>query len=217
MSTTYVNLVNHVMRRLREDEVSSVSNTTYSTMVGDFVNDAKRHVEDAHDWSALRATITVSTSDGTAGYTLTDSGDRIKVINATNDTSNWFMRYQNPTWMESANYISSAANAPPEYYTFNGVDSSQDSKVQLYPIPDGTYSIRFNLIKRPEDLSSDSDTVDIPFMPIVHQAIALLARERGETGGTSAAEYFAIASQYLSDAIAHDAYKNPEEFIFRTA
>ena len=73
MSTTYVNLVNHVMRRLREDEVSSVSNTTYSTMVGDFVNDAKRHVEDAHDWSALRATITVSTSDGTDGYTLSDS------------------------------------------------------------------------------------------------------------------------------------------------
>ena len=39
---TYLNLVNSVLRRLREDEVTSVSNTTYGAMVGDFVNDAKK-------------------------------------------------------------------------------------------------------------------------------------------------------------------------------
>ena len=42
---TYLNLVNNVLRRLREDEVASVSNDTYSKMVGDFVNDAKQFVE----------------------------------------------------------------------------------------------------------------------------------------------------------------------------
>ena len=63
-------------------------------------------------------------------------------------------------------------------------------------------------------MSSDTDTVTIPYLPIVHQAIALLARERGETGGTTSAEYFAIANKYLSDAIAYDAYQHPEEFIY---
>jgi len=53
-------------------------------------------------------------------------------------------------------------------------------------------------------------------MPVMHLAIALLARERGETGGTSAPEYFAIADRYLSDAIALDAQKHPEETIFYT-
>ena len=53
---TYLNLVNNVLRRLREDEVSSVTDNTYSKMVGDFVNDAKKMVEDAWDWSALRTT-----------------------------------------------------------------------------------------------------------------------------------------------------------------
>ena len=39
---TYLNLVNNVLRRLREEEVSSVQDSTYAKMVGDFVNDAKR-------------------------------------------------------------------------------------------------------------------------------------------------------------------------------
>ena len=41
---TYLNLVNNVLRRMREEEVASVSSNTYSKMVGDFVNDAKRAV-----------------------------------------------------------------------------------------------------------------------------------------------------------------------------
>ena len=46
---TYLNLVNGVLRRLREDEVSNVSESTYSKMVGDYVNDAKDLVETAWD------------------------------------------------------------------------------------------------------------------------------------------------------------------------
>lgn len=38
---TYLNLVNNVLRRLREDEVSSVADSTYSKLAGDFINDAK--------------------------------------------------------------------------------------------------------------------------------------------------------------------------------
>ena len=66
MSTQYLTLVNSVLRRLREDEVSAVANTAYSKMVGDFVNDAKIQVENAHDWSALRTTVVVSASSGTS-------------------------------------------------------------------------------------------------------------------------------------------------------
>ena len=57
---TYLNLVNGVLRRLREDEVTSVTANTYSKMVSDFVNDAKDLVETAWDWSALRSTLTIT-------------------------------------------------------------------------------------------------------------------------------------------------------------
>ena len=116
--------------------------------------------------------------------------------------------------MDNAYFVSTAPEAPPDSYTFNGVDSSEDTKIKLYPTPDGVYSLRFNIVVRPVDLSSDSDTVDIPFAPIVHSAIALLARERGETGGTSAQEYFSLADSYLSDAIALDSFKNPEDLVY---
>ena len=213
---TYLNLVNNVLRRLREDEVSSVQDTTYSKLVGDFVNDAKRMVEDAWDWSALRTTLTVTTSAGTFNYVLTGSQNRIKVLDVLNDSSNLFMTYQTAHWFNDAYLNQSPVSGIPEYYTYNGVDSNGDTQVDLYPKPDDTYSIRFNCILRSDDLSADEDDLTIPAQPVIHLAVAMLARERGETGGTSAPEYFGIADKYLSDAIALDAQKHPEEVIWYT-
>ena len=65
-------------------------------------------------------------------------------------------------------------------------------------------------------LSADTDTLDVPETPVIQLAVALATRERGETGGTSTAEYFQIANRYLGDAIAHDAGRHPEELIFYT-
>ena len=215
MSTTYLSLVNSVLRRLREDEVSGVTNTAYSKMVGDFVNDAKTQVENAHDWSTLRTTVVVHTVEGTTEYSLTNAGERVKIYSVINDTSNFFINYQTPTWINNAVYNTGSISGSPEYYTYSGVDSSDDTKVRVYPNPDGVYSLRFDLIARESDLSNDADETVLPANPIIHISVALLARERGETGGTTAQDYFAIADRHLSYAIALDAYKNPEEFIWQ--
>jgi hypothetical protein len=58
---TYLELVNDVLVRLREQTVTTVGLTTYSSLIGKFVNDAKRQIEDAYDWNALGQTITVTT------------------------------------------------------------------------------------------------------------------------------------------------------------
>ena len=213
---TYLNLVNNVLRRLREDEVTSVQESTYSKMVGDFVNDAKRTIEDSWDWSALRTTLTITTTVDVFNYVLTGSQNRIKALNVINDTANLFMEYQTATFFDEAYLISDARKSAPKYYTYNGVDSDGDTQIDIYPIPDKAYTIRFNCVKRTADLSANDDRLVIPTMPVLHLAIALLARERGETGGTSAPEYFKIAENYMSDAIALDAQKHPEETIFYT-
>jgi hypothetical protein len=213
---TYLNLVNNVLRRLREDEVTSVQESTYSKMVGDFVNDAKRTIEDSWDWSALRTTLTITTTADVFNYVLTGSQNRIKALNVINDTANLFMEYQTATFFDEAYLISDARKSTPKYYTYNGVDSNGDTQIDIYPIPDKEYTIRFNCVKRTADLSANDDRLVIPTMPVLHLAIALLARERGETGGTSAPEYFKIAENYMSDAIALDAQKHPEETIFYT-
>ena len=213
---TYLNIMNSVLRRLREEEVSSVSESTYSKMAGDFINDAKTMVEQAADWSALRETITISTTATDNTYSLTGTGDDVKVMSVLNDTQNCFMQYQSKDWFNDSLYIAGAAEGAPLYYTYNGLDANGDTQVLVGPVPDGVYSLRFDVVKRQGDLTSNSDKLLIPNQPVIHLALALLARERGETGGTSTAEYFAIADKYLSDAIAIDAAKHPEEMIFRT-
>jgi len=215
MSTQYLTIVNEVLRRLREEEVSTITQNTYSKMVGDFVNDAKRVVEDSHDWSALRTTVVVPTVENTTEYSLTNAGERVKIYSAINDTSNFFMRYESPNWFNNAYYISGEVTGTPDSYTFSGIDSNEDTKIRVYPKPSGVYSLRFDLIARENELTLDTDTTVLPKNAIVHNAVALLARERGETGGTTAQDYFLIADKHLSDAVALDAYKNPEEFIYR--
>lgn len=211
---TYLEIVNNVLRRMREDEVSSVNETTYSKMVGDFVNDAKTIVEQAWDWSALRTTLTVTTQENVFNYVLVGSGNSIKELNVLNDTSNIVMEYRSANWFDERFLLDTPTNSPPHYYTYNGVDENNDTQIDIYPKPDGEYILRFNCTLRNPLLDNDSDKVQIPSLPIVHLAVALLARERGETGGTSAAEYFTIADQFLTDAIALDAQRHPEETVW---
>lgn len=213
---TYLNLMNNVLRRLREDEVATVTANTYSKMVSDFINDAKKIVEESNDWSALRDTIVVTTTASDNGYSLTGGDDNVKVMSVINDTQNCFMGYQTKDWFNDSLYIAEEVQGAPKYYTYNGLDSNGDTQVLVSPTPDGVYSLRFDVIKRQADLTSDTDVLLVPAMPVIHLAVALLARERGETGGTSTAEYFAIADKFLSDAIAIDAAKHPEEMVFRT-
>jgi len=49
---------------------------------------------------------------------------------------------------------------------------------------------------------------------VLQLALAMALRERGETGGQSAAEQFAIADATLSDAVAFDANKYAEDTTF---
>lgn len=211
---TYLELVNKVLIRLREDEVSSVNQTAYSKLIGEFVNDALRKVEDAWDWSALRTTLTVTTTNNIFSYVLTNAGNRVKILDIVNDTSNFFVTYKTQHWFNNTYLNTTPASGSPQFYTFNGVDSNGDTQLDFYPIPNGTYDIRVNMILRTKELTANSDQVLIPTAPIIHLAVALATRERGESGGVSTPELLLTADQMLSDAIAMDAAKHPEETVF---
>ncbi len=225
---TYLEIVNSVLRRLREDEVSSVSSTTYSKMIGDFVNDAKEMVEKAWDWSALRRVLTITTFKDVHNYTLTGAGNELKILTAYNDTNNWKLKYRPIPWFEERYLLAEPISGAPQYFTENGVSQAGDTQIEVYPKPheDGTV-LKFNAVVRgelvdststmPQMLRDDGDRLAVPSSPVLHLAVALSSRERGETGGTSTAEYFAIADKSLSDAVALDAQKHPEETIWYTS
>lgn len=213
---TYLELVNGVLRRLRESEVTTVTETAYSSLIGDIVNDAKVLVENAWDWSALRTTIQINTVDGTKNYSLTGTGWQGKELNVINDTSNLEMEYRSNDWFDRQYFINTPASGAPEYFTWAAVDGNGDQTIDVYPLPDGVYNLRFDAVVRNAPLTTGSTELAIPDQPVLHLAVALASRERGETGGTSTAEYFDIANQYLQDAIALDAATRPEEMIWYT-
>lgn len=212
----YKDLVNNVLRRLRETEVTSVQSTAYSKLIGDLVNDAKDLVESAWDWSPLRTTLDINTSDGVYNYVLTGSQNKIKELSVLNDTSDLTMEYRASKWVDDQYFLQSPLSGAPKYYTYNGVNGAGDNLIDVYPKPDGVYALKFKGVIPNAALSADEDNLVIPHSPVLHLAVAFASRERGETGGTSTAEYFQMANKYLSDAIAFDAARHPEETIFYT-
>jgi hypothetical protein len=207
-------MVNNVLKRLREREVSSVNENAYSALIGVLINDAKREVEDAWDWSALRTSLTVTTSANTFNYELNGSQNRLKVLDVVNDTDDVFMQYADAHWMNKMFLTTDTETGSPFYYSFNGVSTDGDTLVDLYPIPNGVYSLRFNVVQREADLENVSDSTQVPTQPIVLLAYAKAIEERGEDGGVGASSAYITATRSLNDAISLDAVKHPEELIW---
>jgi hypothetical protein len=207
----YIQLVNSVLRRLRETEVSSVADNAYSKLIGEFINDAKRQVEDAYPWNALSDTLTASTADGIFNYILNGSGQRFRIIDVLNDSSNVVVQNATTRWMNDQFLLTTAQRGSPSYYNFNGTNSNGDTQVDLYPIPDGVYEIRFNVIKPQTTLVADADVLLVPSEPVIFNAAARAIAERGEDGGILAGEMAYIYNQSLADAIAIESGRYIEE------
>ena len=212
---TYLQMVNNILKRLRERQVSSVNENSYSALIGVLINDAKREVEDSWDWSALRTTITATTTSGTFSYVLTGSQNNIKVLEVLNDTKDWHMQYAPATWMTQQYLMTTPQSDSPLWYSFNGVDNDGDTIVDVYPIPNATETLRFNVIQREVDLSADADVCNVPNQPVLMLAYAKAIEERGEDGGVAASSAYMTATRSLNDAISLDAIKHPEELIWQ--
>jgi hypothetical protein len=212
---TYLELVNDVLVRLRETTVASVSETTYSTLIGKFVNDAKRQVEDAYAWNVLGTTITLSTTSGTYQYALTGAGQKFQVIDVLNVTSNIGMKNIDFASMNRKQNFSTPVSGIPYEFCFDGVDGNYDTKVTIYPRPDGVYSIPFSLTVPQATLTSGSTVIAVPDVLVAQNAYARALVERGEDGGLSSSEAYQLYKSMLSDYIALEGTRYPEnqEFV----
>ena len=211
---TYLELVNNILLRLREREVGTVNETAYSKLIGQLVNDAMQEVERAWDWSALRTTVSATTSTGGFSYELNGTGNDFEILNVINDTANDFMEYKTAHQFDNWDLNQTPASGAPKYYSWNGVSNDGDTQVDIYPKPDGAYNIRFNMIKRSPVMTSDTTKIFVPDQPVQMLAYAKAVEERGEDGGQSAQSAYRTAERIISDAIALDSARHPEEMIF---
>ena len=212
---TFLELVNDVLIRMREPTVTTVALNSYSTLIGKFVNDAKRQVEDSFSWNALGQTITVTTAASTSSYSLTGAGQKFQVMDVINTTSNVGLINISFVDMNRKLNFTPLVNSIPTEFAFDGVDGSYNTKVNLYPIPDGVYTIKFALTVPQATLASDATVVLVPDVLVVQNAYARALVERGEDGGLSSSEAYQLYKSMLSDYIALEGTRYPEnqEFV----
>lgn len=203
---TYLELVNGVLTRMREDTVGTIAGTDDPVVqiVADFVNDAKDVVEKAHNWNVLSNEWSITTAAGTDKYALTGAGAYANVENIVDDLGNSLKITSRP-YVQSRTAV---GQARPHYYLPAGQDASMDLQLQFHPVPDAAYNYTVYGYKLTPALSSDTDELAVDDRSVLYLALAYALRERGEVGGQTAAETFAMAGQYLSDAIALDASLN---------
>ena len=210
---SFLNLVNDVLRELREPEVSTWNENAYSTLIGQFVNSCKRDAEAAWRWTALRDTYEISTVAGTVTYQLVGTDQRVQVIDAWNTTTDVELRLR--TW-RSMNAIYFGATPPAsgnvDSWVPNGINAASGAfQVDVYPIPDSVQTLAFNVYAPQLDLSSDDDVMLVPYRPVVEGALARARHERGEDGGISVEQQGAFMRTVLGDHIAIDASQSPGE------
>jgi hypothetical protein len=197
---TYLEAVNRVLRRLRENEVTTVNETPYSKLIGDLVNVVKVEIEDAWNWSALRTTLTATTTASLFNYVLVGSGTRLRVLDIINDTDDHVMEQRGTKWFDQQFLLNNNELGSPQYYNFNGVDGNGDTQVDFFPIPDGTYEIRINVALPQAELVADSTQIQIPALLLVEGALARAISERGDDGGYVEQEqrYRSMAADLIS-------------------
>ncbi len=83
MAVNYRQMLNRVLRTLGEDEIgSSVAElaTDYNKLVGNFLNQIKEEIEDAHNWRSLRTVLSNVVLANTSSIALTGSNERSRLV-----------------------------------------------------------------------------------------------------------------------------------------
>ena len=210
---TFLQLVNETLTRLRENQVSTYTETAYSTLIGHFINDAKRQVEDAWNWDALSTTITLNTVAGTTNYVVTGSGIRQRDVTINDTTSQGRVLNVPIQWIVDQQQLSTVQQGSPKRYAWNGTDGT-DSKVEIYPTPDSVYALKFNMVVPQVTLAADATVITVPSEPVIAGAVARALVERGEDGGLSSAEAYGLFKSVLADYISLEKERFTEYDVF---
>lgn len=216
---TYLQLVNKVLRRLREATVASTTDTNYSTLISELVNQAKAEVEDAHTWLSLKTTVNVVTAGDGSTYTATLAGtnERTKLLgdsvwDVTNQVFVPVVNWERVDFWRSINQNDIAGTLA--YIADYGVSSGL-KRLAFHQVPTSATTLKVRVYIPQDDLASDSDILAVPSLPVWLRAYALAISERGEDGGAMWNEIDQSATDALNDAISRDYDHRQNELIWR--
>lgn len=211
-SSTYLQIVNKVLVRLRENTVSTVSENKYSTLIGALVNRVKTELEDTWRWHALRDTYLVTCVPGTATYVLTGSGPDAIILDAYNTSTQQMMKRSTVRKMNDQFFgVATPTTGRPTEYLPAGMNVDFDLSVDIWPVPTHADALKFNLYLPQAELTNDSDVPRVPIVPLVEGTVARAIAERGDDGGVVIQSQEALFRELVASAVSRDAGKDETE------
>jgi len=211
---THLSIVNSVLRRLREDEVNSITDTAYSKQIAEWVNDVRREVEERGSWTSLRKTDTITMSPGTLIYSLPNSNYRTKIQSIFDTIGYQEIREITQYDMTRWNIIPISSNLV-GFYKAVGIDTSGLLQLQVYPNPSTANILQIKHLTPDEDIAvtiaDDSTSPNVDGYLIVLGVVARALEERGDDQGQSALVAQNIYQKALADALLADINHNRED------
>jgi hypothetical protein len=234
---TYLELVNAVLTRLREDNVNSVSETDYSKLVGAFVNDAKRVVEDAWPWSHLLRQVSFTLTTGSAGSYDLEDYTTVEAAEQINERARLFVDPQTNCTMVYAvtdNKERELEVIPQTKWKVTRVAEATDgtsgqveavitatnptavsgkTKLRFYTSPsiaDEAETILMYIINPQNALVGNGEVLLVPSDPVVQLAYLYCLYERGEELGEMMTLTVNKSESALADAIMFDSSMTSE-------
>ena len=218
---TVLEIINKVMRRLREPQITTISDSEYSLLIADFVVDIHKELLD-YDWSSMEHTITVPVDANQRILDLSrleaDGGDilaggRLPTIDS---VPLWAMSFEGsgdtqgmPLFVElprssEAGYYSDTAQRVNTLgsISFQANPDRDGLQAILNPIPSVTQYVRVRLWTPELEIVPVTDTARtplVPWKPIYLGALWLALNERGEEmgepGGAAESRYHTAVAQ----------------------
>lgn len=206
--STYVTIINRVLRRLREDTVTNYDDTDYSTLIGDFVNEIIFDMQGRCEWHSLLDRFTFTTDGSSLVYTLTsseseksrDSNDQLVIKRIYNDTDDFDLIKSPYDSISRAKLYTTITSSQVNWYREMGVDSSGRRQVEVYPDVTGKTLVA-ETYNPHDEIAASATQVLLPSTVVFAGAYALAVDERGEDAGTAARSAWNLYQTKLADAI----------------
>lgn len=202
---TVLQILNSVLRRLRETEVSSLEESEYSSLVADFIVDVHDELLQ-HEWSSMEHVVDVPVDASQhildLSQTEADGGDVdnsstvpsvasviywAKVFDSSSDTNGTPLSIVSSAFIEDQ-YQSArdTTSESPCYISFRASPDRDGLEAMVWPPAEGTKHIRVFMWTPEDSIDTSTDTnrvLLVPDRPVRLGALYLALNERGEELG----------------------------------
>ena len=204
MAKSYLQLVNKVLVNLRVSAVADLT-SAYAGVVGEFVNMAKEEVEDSWRWRVLSSEVQFTTVASQTKYfidslansptvtlasgnypdersaLLYDDQDNVVAFDITQVSSNCIYPLKHVARENIVDDLYLApSKTPMQPWAFAYTTEAQRPTIYLADPPIGSRNLTFRFTVPQPELVNTTDSLLVPWRPVVLKATALALAERGE-------------------------------------